>query len=204
MCPGEFVEASGDNSKTILDVKDGGTLYEDVETEQACYWKIKSPIKDDYFIEDKSELTFVLETADNAEVYIYKGSDREEAESIIEEGDKLYPGNPLRITHLDDILVVFRKKVDGQYTFIEGVGDIYETFDGSFSLAYEVTGPQYSFWQQPFVYHDDNDYWWWAFRIFVAVIFLTSIGCFTYSCIVRPCCLRKPVCCLCCYDNLDN
>ena len=85
----------------------GGTLYEDVETVQACHWKIKSPIKEDYYIEDESEITFVLETADNAEIFLYRGSDREEAESLIEFGDRLYPGNPLRFTDLDDLLIVF-------------------------------------------------------------------------------------------------
>ena len=90
-----------------MNVENGGTLYEDVETVQACYWKIKSPIKEDYYIEDESEITFVLETADNAEIFIYKGSDRDEAESLIEFGDRLYPGNPLRFTDLDDLLVVF-------------------------------------------------------------------------------------------------
>ena len=144
-CPGEF-KTGVDGRKTILNVQDGGTLYEDVDTVQACYWEIKSPIKEDYYVEDESEVTFVLETADNAEVYIYEGSDRASAVSIIEFGDKLYPGNPLRITHLEDLLVVFRKAQNGQSVNVAGVGEQYETFDGSFSLTYEVSGHQYSFW----------------------------------------------------------
>ena len=124
-CPGDFKDIN--DTLRMLKVKDGGTLYEDVETDQACHWKIPSPIKEDYYVEDESEVTFILETAQNAEIFIFKGSDRDSASSIIEMGDKLYPGNPLRITELDDLMIVFRKKVNGEYLYDNGDGDQYMT-----------------------------------------------------------------------------
>ena len=60
---------------------------------------VESELKKGYYIEGESEMTIVLETAQNAEVYILQGSDRASAESMIEQGDRLYPGNPLRIGH---------------------------------------------------------------------------------------------------------
>ena len=83
----------------------------------------------------------MLETADNAEIFIYKGSNRDEAESLIEFGDKLYPGNPLRFKDLEDLFIVFRKTVNGQSISPAFGSSHYETFDGSFSLTYEVEGP---------------------------------------------------------------
>ena len=153
-------------------------------------------------------MTIVLETADNAEIYMFKGSDRASAESLIDEGDRLYPGNPLRFSDLDDLLIVFRKTFNGQSSFVSGVGDQYETLDGSFSLNYEVSGIQYSFWQRPFVYHDDDAYWW-TFRIGSGLFILLALAGAVYGFIARPLCLKKPICCLCCYDKnnslgLDN
>lgn len=211
VCGCDFKQSSESAQKTILNVENAGTLYKNVNTEQACYCPIKSPIKEDYYIEDESEVTFVLETADNAEVYIYKGSDRAAAESLIEDGDRLYPGNPLRFSELDDIMIVYRKAVNGQLvTDPDSLAMEYETFDASFSLTYEVKGTQYSFWQKPFVYYDDDTYWW-IFRIGLCVSVALALFFCVYGCIVRPLCLNKPICCLCCYcqddadvQSLDN
>ena len=133
-CPGEFKVVN--DTLMMLKVRDGGTLYEDIETEQACYWLIPSPLKQEYYIEEESDVTFILETAQNADIFVFKGSDRDSATSIIEKGDKLYPGNPLRITSLDDLVIVFRKTVNGDSSYVGGVGDQYLTYDGSFDLSY--------------------------------------------------------------------
>ena len=55
-------------------------------------------------------MTIILEAAINGEVYIFKGGDRATTENIIEDGDRLWPGNPLRINHKEDLLIVFRSK----------------------------------------------------------------------------------------------
>ena len=90
---------------------------------------LESQLKKNYFIEGESEMTLILETADNADVYIMKGSDRETAEVMIENGDRLYPGNPLRISDMSDVLILFRRRT------------IDATTPGSFTLSYELSGP---------------------------------------------------------------
>ena len=81
-----------------------------------------------------SEMTLILESAINGEVYIFKGGDRATTENIIEDGDRLWPGNPLRINHKEDLLIVFRSKP---------VNDNSDTSSkpGSFVMSYEVIGP---------------------------------------------------------------
>ena len=91
-------------------------------------------------MKDESELTFILEEADNAEVYILKGTDRETASNEIEQGDKLYPGNPLRITHNDDFLILFKTSVTGSGIVSNTNANTFTSQKGSFKLTYEVTG----------------------------------------------------------------
>ena len=97
LCPIQYQEIN--DTKTQITVTNAGTLFESIDSKEACYWVVESELKKGYYIEGESEMTIVLETAQSAEVYILQGSDRATAESMIEQGDRLYPGNPLRIGH---------------------------------------------------------------------------------------------------------
>ena len=68
-CAGEPTRIDKHNYE--LDVTDAGTYQANTEGEIACHWKIKSPLEEDDFIEGESELTFTLETATNAQIYIF-------------------------------------------------------------------------------------------------------------------------------------
>ena len=60
-----------------------------VTDEQSCYWRVKNPLKEDYYINGDSNLTIVLEEVENAEVYIYKSDEdnRSDSESMVQYGD---------------------------------------------------------------------------------------------------------------------
>ena len=161
----------------------GGTMFDGVETLQACSWKIENPLRKDNYITDLSEVTIVLEFNDNADVFILLGQNRGEAINIIEQGDKLYPGNPLRLsTHLD-FYIVFIKSVDG----IESNGS-YTSYLGSFSLSYEVSGTKHPFWEVPFL--GIHRAFWYLFLVSIII----AIGSCIYFLCVRPCCLKQPIC----------
>ena len=97
VCPIEYLKIN--DQKTEITVTNAGTLFESTESFQACHWPFESILKKDYYIDGESEMTLVLQKADNAEIYIFKGSDRSKAENVVEQGDRLYPGNPLRVVH---------------------------------------------------------------------------------------------------------
>ena len=42
----------------------------------------------------------------NAEVYVYTGTERKNAVNLFELGDRWYPGNPLRITSKEDLMII--------------------------------------------------------------------------------------------------
>ena len=96
-CPGEGPQRLSQHEYELKMV-DGGTYLANNEAEIACYWTIESPLRKEDFIEGQSELTLVLETAINAQVFVFTGEKRDEVKELVELGDKLYPGNPLRIT----------------------------------------------------------------------------------------------------------
>ena len=139
-------------------------------------------IKDNY-ITDLSEVTVVLEYNENADIFIFLGQNRGDAINIVEQGDKLYPGNPLRLSNNLDFYILFIKSVDG----IESNGS-YTSYSGSFSLSYEVSGKKHPFWEVPFL-HVHRAFWYLA----VAAV-LIAIGSSIYFFCVRPCCLKKPIC----------
>ena len=138
VCPIEYLKIN--DNKTEITVTNAGTLFESTESFQACHWPFESILKKDYYIEGESEMTLTLQKADNAEIYIFKGSDRSIAESVVEQGDRLYPGNPLRVVHMEDLLIVFRKSVTGT-SIVLNAGTTFTSLPGSFTLSYEVTGP---------------------------------------------------------------
>ena len=82
LCPIQYQEIN--DTKTQITVTNAGTLFESVDSLEACYWALESELRQGYYIEGESEMTMVLETVQNAEVYILKGSDRATAESMIE------------------------------------------------------------------------------------------------------------------------
>lgn len=49
-----------EESEYQLVVKNGGTLYNNQPTEQACYWVIENPLRTQYYIDGKSELTIQI------------------------------------------------------------------------------------------------------------------------------------------------
>ena len=107
-CPGVFSkEADGIYS---LKMAEGGTLYPNKRTFQACHCVIENPLRTEYYIEGKSELTIQLQSSDNSAIYIMIGSDRSKASSLIENGDQLYPGNPLRFDFQDNFIVLMMKR----------------------------------------------------------------------------------------------
>ena len=61
------------DTKTVMTLINGGTMYDGVETEQACSWKIENPLRKDNYITDLSEVTVVLEFNENADVFILLG-----------------------------------------------------------------------------------------------------------------------------------
>lgn len=183
VCPIKY-ESISDSKKSIV-VEKAGTLFDFQESVQACYWPLESPLRTEHYIEGESELTLVLEEANNADVYILRGTDRSTAENSVELGDKLYPGNPLRITHLDDLLVVFRLTVHDEIT-IKPTGVTQYISTGSFQLNYEATGPQYPFWRRPFLEYDEA--LWYATFYTAAVIVALCPCLIVYCCIIRPCC----------------
>ena len=81
-----------------MQMVDNGTLNQGIATEQACLFKIESPLKKDHYIEGKSELQIVLQSQTNAGVYVLRGGDRKTATGLIENGDRLYVGSPLRVS----------------------------------------------------------------------------------------------------------
>lgn len=127
----------------------------------------------------------VLEKAINADIYIFRGDDRTDAESMIEKGDKLYPGNPLRLEHHDDLLIVFTK------------ASILDVTDGSFKLTYETSGDKHAFWRRPFL--DEDVVYWYIALSSTCILLIALIYLVVHFLCFRPCCLKKPICCC----NLD-
>ena len=181
VCPINFYELS--DTKTLMTLINGGTMYDGIETQQACSWKIENPLRKDNYILDLSEVTVVLEYDINADVFIFVGQNRGEAINIVEQGDKLYPGNPLRLSTNLDFYIVFIKSVDG----IESNGS-YTSYSGSFSLSYEVSGKKHPFWEVPFLLLPR------ALWYITLISVLIAIGSCIYFFCVRPCCLKKPIC----------
>jgi len=100
---------------------------------------------------------------------------------LIENGDKLYPGNPLRVTKPQKIVVVFRKTKHGVQ-----VASNYTSYSGSFELSYSVSGKKEPFWRRPFV--DQPKAYYYLFLVALFLTILALIGLIIYSFIVRPCC----------------
>ena len=125
-------------------------------------------------------MTLILEKVENAEVYIFKGGDRATAESVIEKGDRLYPGNPLRITHKEDLLIVFRKSVTGVVA-----SSNFSPLPGSFTLSYEVIGTKHAWWKLPFI--DEHEAYWYASLSVTCLVLVCCPIAFIYFLIVRPC-----------------
>ena len=114
-------------------MKDGGVLYRDDENAQiACYWKFQS-LEETYDPRDSSaaEMSFVLQSAENAELFIYKGHERASAESLIEGGDRMYLGTPVRVPITQPVIVVFRLATPGEF---DAKGN-YRSKKGSFELS---------------------------------------------------------------------
>ena len=82
MCPGEFsedlVEVSSGVTQTWLKVEDGGILYEGFPNAMvACYWLLESKAPT-YDTADSgvmtAEMSFVLESEQNADLFIFAGN----------------------------------------------------------------------------------------------------------------------------------
>jgi len=69
VCPGLFTRPT--ETSYVLKLSNGGTLYPNVYTEQACYWEIENPLRSGFYIEGLSELTFVLNSTINADIYVF-------------------------------------------------------------------------------------------------------------------------------------
>ena len=51
-------------------------------------------------------MTLRINSVINAEVYFYTGTERKNAVNLFELGDRWYPGNPLRITSKEDLMII--------------------------------------------------------------------------------------------------
>ena len=153
-----------------------------ITDEQSCFWRVKNPLKEDYYIKGDSNLTIVLEEFENAEVYMYKSveDNRSYSESMVQYGDQLYPGNPLRLFNHDDFLVIFKKNDLNEET-------------GRFKLVYTKSGDKYPFWRKPFLDHGEG-LWYTVYTLFFMLLFTLFFLLIHVLC-VRPCCLNKPLCC---------
>ncbi len=126
-----------------------------------------------------------------------RGDKRENASRLIENGEQLYPGNPLRITFQDDFIVLFIKQQTGVTSnyIDENLQEKtkFTNWTGDFKLTYTAKGLIHPFWKKPFLREPDAFYY--LFLVGLG-LFLLLIPCsLIYCCIVRPCCLKKPICC---------
>ena len=97
-------------------MEDGGVLYKDnLAAKIACFWKFESLAHKYDASDDSAEMSFILQSADNAELFIFKGSDRSSAEQLIEGGDKMYLGSPVRVPITQPVIVVFRLETVGEF-----------------------------------------------------------------------------------------
>ena len=103
---------------------------------------------------------------------------------MIDQGDRLYPGNPLRFTHQDDLLITYRKETTSSL-FIRS----------SFTISYQVEGDRYAFWEQPFIGKSKALWTTFVVAVWAFVICCPFLTC--YFCVVRPCCCKQPICCSC-------
>ena len=135
---------------------------------------------------------------ENADVYVFEGTNRKEATNLIENNDKLYPGNPLKITTHSDLMLVFKKTLDGYertvYSYTqEDWFTIFETVDGSFEITYVLSGEKHPFYRRPFV--GEPEAYWYMFLVAFGLVCAAILALIVYTFIVRPVCLKKPICC---------
>ena len=99
-------------------MRDAGILFKnDPEAPVSCYWRFRSMEKK-YDAHEGAEMTFVLQSASNVEIFIFAGNDRATATSLIEGGDRMYLGNPVRVPITQPVIIVSR---------LESLGEVDET-----------------------------------------------------------------------------
>ena len=180
-------------SKTegFIEVVNGGTLVADEDSYMACYTVFESLLKEDNYVEGNSEMILLLESASNAEVFLFSETDRKDAVSLIEQGDKLYPGNPLYITDVTkDYMIVFHTTVNGDTS-----SGSFTSSSGSMRITYQVSGLRHPFWYLPF--ENEHEAYWHMFRLALIIVPTVLIWLLLYTLWWRPC-VRKVKCCCCC------
>jgi len=150
-------------------------------------------MREGHYIEDQSEVTMVLWANENADVFIYQGEERQDATSLIENGDRLWLGNPLRFrnssSQLDsepsDLLLVMRKQQNGEIRRYQDSNykwqDEFVRFGSSFRLTYSVEGERQT-WVERYT-------WVVAVGIIAGVLVLM----FLYMFVFRPFFMKKSI-----------
>lgn len=128
---------------------------------ESCYYLIQANT-DEW--ESSSEILIWLTSYVNAEMHVWRGSDRRNASLVVEANSTMAIGAPVRIPVSEGAIVTLR------------VADLKQN-DGKATFSYMVSGTRYRWYERPFVNNLHIYFYYIMIGVIGSGLFWTFVGC---------------------------